>query len=708
MEAERGTVVLYQPQPESFEGNELKARAAVSVALKDETEPRFGAVWLTSRVATDRDSRTVEIEDVSITGVRFPDVDEESQQALASFLEHEIPRWGITISLDRLLTSLEVVEEVEATAGGLNNTPPKIIFMDRPAILVSIDGEPQMTTIEDSKLMRVINTPFTIVFDSNSKKYYLDGGDVWYAADEAVGPFAHIDAPPPAVEAAVPEPPPEEQAAPVDPEEEEEEEKDTRIPEIVVATAPTELIVSDGKPTYTPLPDIDLLYMSNTENDVLLEVDTQRYFVLLSGRWYASKSLDGPWTYVAPGDLPDSFAEISIESEMGHLRVWVPGTDEANDAVMDNQIPQTAAIKRDEAHLTVTYDGKPKFEKIDETGLKYAVNTETSVIQSGKKYYACDQAVWFVADDPLGPWIVADEIPKEIYSIPASSPVYNVKYVYIYDSTPEIVYIGYYPGYFGSYIYQGTVVYGTGYLYQPWYSTYHYYSRPATWGFGIRWNPWSGWSFGLSWTNGPFRISIGFGGWGRGWWGPRGWRGYGRGYSRGWHHGYRAGARAGYRAGQRNSSRSNIYNRPSNQNRVADRQRPTGERPAAKPATDRANNVYTDRDGNVFRKTDDGWQQREGRDWKNSEGGADRGGASTGGTSRPESGSKPAAGAGTQDRTRPSGGSNLSRPSGSGSSQQLNRDHNARQRGSSRTSSFQGSRGGGGSRSRPSGGGRRR
>ena len=44
-------------------------------------------------------------------------------------------------------------------------------------------------------------------------------------------------------------------------------------------------------------------------------------------------------------------------------------TDEAREALMDNRIPQTAAVKRGSARLRVTYDGSPKFKPIDGTGM---------------------------------------------------------------------------------------------------------------------------------------------------------------------------------------------------------------------------------------------------------------------------------------------------------------------------------------------------
>ncbi len=51
----------------------------------------------------------------------------------------------------------------------------------------------------------------------------------------------------------------------------------------------------------------------------------------------------------------------------------------------------------------------------------------------------------------------------EIQKIPPSEPVYNTKYVYVYESTPEVVYVGYTPGYMWSYPWYGVPIYGTGY-----------------------------------------------------------------------------------------------------------------------------------------------------------------------------------------------------------------------------------------------------
>ena len=44
------TVVVYQPQPDSFKGNRLEGRVAVSATPKGSDRPIFGCVWLRANV----------------------------------------------------------------------------------------------------------------------------------------------------------------------------------------------------------------------------------------------------------------------------------------------------------------------------------------------------------------------------------------------------------------------------------------------------------------------------------------------------------------------------------------------------------------------------------------------------------------------------------------------------------------------------------
>lgn len=678
---EMGTAIIYQPQLDSLKNNVLEGRGAVSVALRDSEGPVFGAFWFKARLATDLDTRTAEIIDLKIPRVRFPEATPEQEAKFAAFLEKEIPRWDLTLSLERLEASLELAEREHIAAANLKNDPPKIMVVTDPAVLVFIDGEPQLRDVENTGLRRVVNTPFLIVLDPANKTYYLDGGKIWMTARDVRGPWTETPSVPEKVRAL-------RQAS----ETEEAEPVDSRVPRVIVATEPSELIVVDGKPKFASVAENEILYVTNTDSDVLMEIASQRYFALLSGRWYSTKNLfEGPWAFVPAEELPKSFAKVSPESDIGYILAHVPGTEQARDAVLDAQIPQTSAVRRDDTSLAVTYDGQPQFERIEDTGMEYAVNTASSVIKSGDRYYCCNEAVWYESGEPAGPWSVCVNVPGEIYSIPPSCPVYNVKYVYVYDVTPEVVYVGYYPGYMGCYVYGPTIVYGTGWWYRPWWG-YYYYPRPVTYGFHVRYNPWYGWSFGVSFASGPFRVTIGTGGMYGGWWGPGRYRphpyyAYGAGYRAGYRAGYWASPRPALYGGAAGAGRvgpsRNIYNRGTNIQRNV----PRGQvaRPSQQPrlAPGRENNVFTDRNGDIFRNSDGGWQKREGKTWSPAEGSPTTRPAQAPGKKAPQTLQAPAA---------------KSKPAVSAGTSDLNRQLNARQRGTTRTNQSRGRAAGSGVR----------
>ncbi len=744
LEGESRTITMYQPQLDTWEDGAFEARAAVSVK-KGEGSPVFGAVWISGRFDVDRDTRIVQFSDITVPSVAFPEASEEEQEELKVFLTHEIPKWGLTISLDRILPMLEDVQVEERDEENIKNSPPEIIVKYKPAVLVILDGEPKLQDIEDSKLERVVNTP-NVMVKYKKKTFYLAADTLWYKAADIMGPWKTTTRLPGDIdkidEALKKQREEEKKKQPKADETEVATEKpDSREPMLVISKVPAELIFIDGEPELTPVEDTEILLISNTDSDLMFDIGSQYYYVLLSGRWFKTKDLEqGPWTFEASDEIPAPFGDIPVDSEVGYVRASVAGTEEAREALLEQAVPQTAAVKPSAgASLKIEYDGSPKFEPVEGTAMKYAVNTAAAVILSGGRYYCCDQGIWYESASPSGAWTVCKKVPDEIYTIPPSNPHYNITYVKVYDSTPEVVYVGYTPGYTGSYVSHGSVVYGTGWYYRPYWSPYRYYPYHSTWGFHVRWNPWYGWSCGLSYANGPFRLTIGWGGYGGfyggGFWGPMPFRpypryGYGAGYRAGYRHGYHHGRHhGGHHGGSRpphNGSRPNnsIYSRGANQDRVARTQdRNTRQQP--KVANNRANNVYSDRGGNVYRRNDNGsWDKHGKGGWSKTDGipsGGDRSRPSTGGSTRPSTGgsTRPSTGGSTRPSTRPStGGSTRPSTSSRPTSSSLSRDYNARQRGSQRSSSYRssghssmgsrssgGMRGGGG---RGGGGGGRR
>ena len=363
------------------------------------------------------------------------------------------------------------------------------------------------------------------------------------------------------------------------------------VPQIVIATEPTELLQSQGEPKFTPIPGTQLLYMTNSRNDIIMEVGQQAYYVLISGRWFRSKSLTGPWSFVPGKSLPADFAKIPAGHPMADLLMSVPSTPQAREAAIANQIPQTATVQRDVQPTPPAYEGgEPQWKPIDGTPLSYAPNTASPVIRvDPKTYYTVQNGVWFSATSPAGPWAVAIMVPAVIYSIPPSSPLHYMTYVRIYGSTPTVVYVGYTPGYYGTVLSSdGVVVYGTGYYYPPYIGPYYYYPPPYyTYGYG------AGFTVG-------FFFGFAMGG---GWYGPCCYGGGGGVYIS--HH--------------NNVNINNSYNRwggkstsvtgPGGRNLKATQ---VGNTTLAKGSG--SNNVYAGKDGNVYRRDEGGdWQKYDGK-----------------------------------------------------------------------------------------------
>jgi len=457
----------------------------MAIKTKGKSGPVFGAFWFKGRVKTDKDSRMATLTNVEVTKVRWSDATPEQQEVFGKLVESKVPERGIPISMDRLSASLAAAEREAKSAAELKNDPPKIIVTNELSVLLLYDGEPRYERVGDSPYERASNTPMLVVKDSKSGKHFLSSGKSWYSASNAKGPWQFGAQPPKDLLKMLP-PDSVTQAPDL-----------AKPPKIVVATEPTELVVFDGEPVWKTLESGDLLYATNTETVVTRELASNNDYLLISGRWFKSGSAGGPWTYVRSDQLPEGFKKNPPGSEIRLARVSVAGTEEANDALLDVEIPQTTAIDRKTAKLEVVYDGAPKFEAISGTSVEYAANSGTQVLRIDGRYYAVDNGVWFTSGSASGPWMVADQVPTEkIQTIPPSAPVHNVTHVHVYESTPQVVYVGYTPGYMWSFPYYGTVVYGTGYYYRPWPGIY--YPRPVTWGMHVSYNPWTGWGFGMT------------------------------------------------------------------------------------------------------------------------------------------------------------------------------------------------------------------
>lgn len=630
-----GRIIVYQPQLERFENDRLAAISAVAIDREAGSEPVLGAVWFSCRILTDRQRRESLLLDFDIENSKFSDLSEEEAEQVVAHLKAALPKQPLKLSLDRLVTALGTIDGEDADDSGLDNSPPRIIIVDYPAVLVVIAGEPVFAARQDGGFEQVVNTPYFLIRVPKTGRLFLKGGDRWLTAGELNGPWSPAaDVPPEILAAAALD------GVVTGTEGSSDDNDPLANPIVIVATEPTELISTVGPPVFGAIAGTDLLYVKNTGSDLFYHSGERKIFVLLSGRWFASPTKDGPWEFVPPDKLHADFARIPEDSAKGHVLASVAGTREAGEALMDTYVPQTAVVDRDAGSgLAVEYDGKPEFERIADTGMWYAVNSPQAIVWVDNTYYCNDSGVWYYSVSPMGRWTVCTSVPEVIYTIPASCPLYYVTFSYVFGYTPRVVYCGYYPGYWGCYRYRRTVCYGTGWRYRHWRGD-RYYPRHATYGYHTRYHHHSG-----TWEGS--HGYVGYDGWIRGGGSRRGDMRHGQVIHDGWRE--NGGLKyADHRTG--GDSMKNKYSEPNHHPKNGGNHQAAGEvkiqggnRPASqtvgiseqqwqrirdKMAALRTGGgaapqakipdreLFADRSGNVYRKTLAGWEQRRDQQWQ--------------------------------------------------------------------------------------------
>ncbi|HUL79267.1 MAG TPA: hypothetical protein VL691_18530 [Vicinamibacteria bacterium] len=742
-----GRIIVYQPQVASWpEQRRMTAYAAVSYEAKGATKAALGSIKIEADTKVAPSERLVRFSSLQITESNFPTVKKEEVREVVTEIDKAIPDDERVIALDRVLASVDKSQILPRNAEGVKADPPKIFFSDRAAVLVNLDGDVIWSPIRDNDLKFAVNTNWDLFQHRPTNTFYLRNEKTWLKATDLAGPWTPAGKLPESfsklpvddnwkdVKAAVPG---EKIAA-------------DKAPRIFVSTTPAEMILLDGPPRYKPVTGTGLTWVSNTESDVFRMGQSGTVYYLVAGRWFSAPGFDGPWTFATP-TLPVDFQKISLEHPRSRVLAAVPGTQQAAEAVLLAQVPQTARVKRKELKAPeVQYQGEPKFEPIEKTTISHAVNTDKQIFKVGDLYYMCFQGVWFMAKGAGGPWEVTSSVPKQIYEIPASSSDHNVTYVTVVeeDSDDEWVAFATVAAYTGLMIAWGCAVWGTGYYHPPYWGMGpmypYYYPRYPTYGYGAWYNPWSG-AYGRSAVAyGPYggagvsaRYNPRTGTYSRGAaaWGPYGARGYGEAYNP------RTGAYGQTRQG------SNVYgswgttsvqrgdqwattsrvtsNRTGNTARVTRGSEggtaitKTGPGGSGGVARSGSGDVYAGRDGNVYRNQGGSWQKYDNGSWGNVETPQRASGQAATTQQARDRASQAGAQAGTaqaRDRSSAAGPTSgatsaSSRRTDSATMDQLNRDSRARSDGAQRTRDYSNYQRSGGSRSsassyRPSGGSR--
>jgi hypothetical protein len=451
------TVTVFQPQVLAWTGQEnLQFRAAVAVMENGAKQPAYGVMNGTAQTYNDLESRTAYLYDLQMD-ITFPGLDPNKSNQLATIVHNCLPSLEYTpASMDHIIASLKATEKRPTVEVNLN--PPPIYYFESPAILVIYNGTPNFKPIEGTQLKYAVNTNWDVLQDTTTSKYYLLDGDSWFTAPDVMnGPWTPVTDLP-ADFSKLPTNGNWEDALKHIP-----GKTASSAPAVVASIQPAELIVTDGAVKLVDIPGTSLQYVSNPQTPLFYDKSNSTYYYLVAGRWFSTLNLYSNQWAAASAQLPSDFAKIPPGGPMGSVLASVPGTPQAQDAVVLASIPHEADINIEEAKVDVVYAGDPQFVAIEGTSMTYAINTSYQVIGLSGKYYCCYQGVWFVSSASMGPWAVCTSVPKEIYTIPPSCPDYNCTYVYVYSSTPSTVVVGYTGGYDGAYVAAtGCLMFGAG------------------------------------------------------------------------------------------------------------------------------------------------------------------------------------------------------------------------------------------------------
>ena len=493
-------LVVAQPQLDAWANRlDFTGRMAATVTPKGGS-PITGVLRIAARTATDVSHGLVTLNDVQVTDGKFPSIAPDAAARMTKLAASLLPAQGLAVSLDYLLAAL-VQSGQSATSTTLNSTPPTIFMSEQPARLVQFDGAPAFAPVAGTNIQYAVNTNWPLLRTSDSAAMYLLDSTGWLTSETLeTGVWLYADQLP-ASFASLPDTP---------------EWKDVRqslnapagggAPLLVyVSTTPAELITIVGEPQYQQVQGTGIYTVTNTSSLVFWDGYAKAYYYLVAGRWFRADSLNGPWAF-ATGSLPADLANVPPDGPLAAILASVPGTAEAREAALQAQIPHLATVSRSTT-ATVAYDGAPQFAPIAGTSLQYAVNTPSDVVQVGDAYYLCQNGVWFTAASPSGPWSVAASVPDPIYTIPPSSPLYNVTYVRLYQTNDDQAVYGYTDGYLGEYVADGVVTWGTGYAYAPYIGVGAapiYYARPYTYGCDAFYNPVTGTFHRAGYGYGPY------------------------------------------------------------------------------------------------------------------------------------------------------------------------------------------------------------
>lgn len=614
-----GTVTIHHPSVSDWQDFDvLSAWVPVEIAPSGDTTAWTGSVMVQAKTDIRFEERIVLLNELRPVKALADESLPEAAQSLKDFpgayalLQDALKQARQSVSLEYLLRALpeDFADNLPKPAPGLNRQPPRIFLSESPAMLMLLDGPPKTAPIRNTQLEIVVNTDWLVFHDKASDHWFIVFGDYWLENNSLSGGTWKVASSLPEDFSNLAMGNGWERLAKILP----PRQTDRSPPPFKLSYQPAELVLFDGPPQMQQLAGTALQFVANSDHD-LFQLD-DRYYLLLSGRWFSTQDLKRSWRAVE--DLPAEFANIPADGDKAYVLAMVPGTEESRIALIEAALPRTQTVAKDGgAGLQVVYDGEPHFVNISGTPLYRADNTNKQVLRHNNFYYLCQDAAWFSATSATGPWQPAIEIPEAISSIPPDDPAYNVTFVKIgsFDqSTGRQAYIH-------TYGYSGTHTADTGLRKSDGPQTSGDYYDPTYDPRSRGWGYWPSYGYGGYGAYGGYYPGYGYGA--RYYPAYGAWR-YGGYYDPFWGYPYPYPTSTSVTIDVPNDDADWVINEQGQKQRVSTRPDKNyvgsgkyqleGKQNAGSDPT-AAGHWYTGPDGSLYRITDSGWQIQQGKKW---------------------------------------------------------------------------------------------
>ena len=359
-----GSVLVYQPQVANWKDQmHMVAFSAVSYRDSSGGKPALGTLRLEADTSVSVTDRLVSFRNLRTVEANFQTLPKEQVRQVAATIEKVMPPDDRVIALDRVLANVDKSQIVPKNLEGIKADPPTIFFSTTPAVIVNIDGEPIWSPIKENDLKFAVNTNWDLFQHVPTSVFYLRNEASWLKATDVSGPWTAAGTLP-------------ESFRKLPPDDNWKEVKANlpgkplavaAVPRVFVSVTPAELILLTGAPKYVPVTGTTLRWVSNTESDLFRRGDSGDVYYLVAGRWFSAPDFKGPWTFATPS-LPEDFKRIPLEHDRSRVLASVPGTEQAAEAVLIAQIPQTARVNKKEAKAPdVAFQGEAQFAPIEQT-----------------------------------------------------------------------------------------------------------------------------------------------------------------------------------------------------------------------------------------------------------------------------------------------------------------------------------------------------